>query len=91
MLFERTNPDCKFTVPDKITVRMQMAYFSMATIERNPEMWERMWNATRELIQDWTCPLMANKDMDLDEITNPQITQISADSDPNSRIFDLLK
>lgn len=79
MKFERTNPDCSFSVPDKITVRMQMEYASLATLYRpGAELWERLWNGAKTVIEpdSWKCPVLPKIDTDLDEVTDPNITEI---------------
>lgn len=83
MEFKRENPDCKFTLPDAITVRQQLAYFSAAGALSGNEMWLRLWEAAKTLIQDWECPLIQNlnpdrskKEIDYLDSADPQVTYI---------------
>lgn len=75
MEFTRELPvKVRFTVSDKITVRQQMAYLSDATSTNRPHI-ERLWLGATALIQEWECELF-RKDVDLDEVTDPRITEI---------------
>lgn len=76
MEFKRENPDCSFTVPDTVTVRQQMAYFSLATLRPDADLWERLWDGARTMIQDWNCPLFPDASANLDSVSNPQITAV---------------
>jgi len=76
MEFKRENPSCTFSVPDKITVRMQMAYFSQASIRPTADLWERLWMSAKPLIEDWQCEIMPDKNTDLETLTDPQITNV---------------
>lgn len=75
-VFERTNPDCKFSLPEKITVRMQMRYASTAARYSSPDLWERLWYGARDLIVDWNCPIFPDKDASLDDLTDVQVTNV---------------
>lgn len=71
--FKRVDPDCSFTLPETITVREQLAYYSIAGGTKGRDLWERQWEASKPLIGDWACALLPDKDTDLGEVTNPQI------------------
>ena len=75
MEFTRTNPSARFTVPDKITVRQQLQYFSEARVPGQP-LFERFWLGARPLIIDWQCEIMPDKNIDLETITDPDVTQV---------------
>lgn len=74
--FQRENvlPVCRFTVPDKITVKQQLEYFSVAGGLSGNEYWFRMWEAAKLFIQDWEFDLMPDVDTDLDTLTDPQVS-----------------
>ena len=76
MKFERANPDCKFEIPDKITVRQQLAYYSTAAGLPDKKMFERTWEAAKDLTRTWDCPLFPDYEKSLDEETDPKIAEI---------------
>lgn len=76
MEFKREKPIVvRFTIPDRPTVRQQMAYFSEATGTQREAHLERLWLGARSLIQDWECELFAC-DVDLDLVSDPRIMEI---------------
>jgi len=75
MEITRQNPSARFTVPDKITVRQQLAYFS-ASVAPDRAMLERYWLAAIPLINDWQCGILPDINTDLDSITDPHATQV---------------
>lgn len=76
MEFKRKKPDCKFTVPDRPTVRQQLEYFSLAGGASDQDMLVRYWLGTVALIEAWECKLMPDYNVDIDELDNPEITNI---------------
>ena len=76
MEFKRVNPDCVFTVPDRITVRQQLAYYSTAAGLPDKKMFERTWEAAVDLVTDWECVLFPDYKQSLDEVTSPKIAEI---------------
>ena len=73
MEFTRQNPSARFVVPDKITVRQQLAYFSAGM---DAPVLERYWQAAVPLISEWECPIFPDNKASLDDATNPQVTAI---------------
>ena len=73
MEFTRQNPSARFVVPDKITVRQQMAYFSAGA---SAPALERLWVAAVPLITEWECELFPNHETSLDDVDNLQMTQV---------------
>ena len=67
MEFEREDPKCKFTIPDRPTVRQQLEYFSMSGGIRDKEMLTRYWLGTKALIQSWDCKVMPDYEVDIDK------------------------
>lgn len=76
MEFVRENPiKVRFTIPDRPTVRQQMAYYSEVTGTIRSVHIERLWLGTKALIQEWECELF-NHDVDLDKVDDPRIVDI---------------
>lgn len=76
MEFKRENPDCKFVIPDTITVRQQLAYMSQAAIASGDQMFERYWKGAVPLIVEWNCESMPDHETSLDKISNTDATQV---------------
>ena len=73
MEFKRDEPvKIRFTIPDRPTVRQQMAYYSEATGVTSKAHLERLWIGARTLVIDWECELFKH-DVDLDSVDNPEI------------------
>lgn len=66
----------RFVVPDKITVRQQLAYFSEITSAASNNHIEKLWVGARSLITEWECPDFADMDMDLNKVDNPKVTDV---------------
>lgn len=76
MEFAREEPvKVRFVIPDKITVRLQMAYYSEATGVIRQNHFERLWYGARAIMQEWECELF-DKNINLDEVDDPRITEI---------------
>lgn len=75
MEFERENPKCKFTIPDRPTVRQQMEYFSATVGASGSQLLTKYWFGAKALINDWQCESLSN-DANIDEITNPEQTEM---------------
>ncbi len=76
MEFKRDEPvSVRFTIPDRPTVRQQMAYYSEATGVTNRAHLERLWLGARSLIQEWECELFKH-DVDLDSVDDPRIMDV---------------
>lgn len=67
-----------FTVPEKPTVRQQLAYLGAATVTgMDEETFVRLWKGAVALIEDWKCKLLPKLDqVDIDELENPQVAEI---------------
>lgn len=74
--FTRKNPDCKFSASRRPTVRQQMEYFSATAGASGSQLITRYWLGARMLIKDWECEAVPSVDVDLDEISNPEQTEI---------------
>lgn len=64
---------CKFTIPDRPSVRQQLAYYS--AMERDTFL--RFWNGARALIEKWDCELLPDVNADLEKETNPSIAHMA--------------
>lgn len=76
MDFERENPNVKFSVPDRVTVRQQLAYYSEAAASKGADLFERYWLSARPLITYWQCEIMPDVKTDLDTVTNPKVAEV---------------
>lgn len=73
MQFEKDG--LKFSIPDRPTVRQQLAYYSATTGTDAERHLERLWNGAKALIVEWECELF-KADVDLDTVDNPKITDL---------------
>lgn len=74
---EYKNEACSFTIPDKPTVRQQLAYVGAASGLRGAEMFLRLWEGAVDMLADWECKLIPDlEEFDLDEADNPAITEV---------------
>jgi len=78
MEFKRVDPDCTFSIPDVVTVRQQLAYYSSFPATLGQDFFERRWLGARALITSWDCPAFPDKDADLDAVSDPIIPLILA-------------
>lgn len=75
MEFKKETPvPVRFTIPDKVTVRQQMAYLSEASASSRPHI-ERLWIGAVAMIEEWECSLF-QKGVNLDEVTDPRVTDV---------------
>lgn len=64
----------RLVVPDKITVRQQLAYISESIATDDSDKAEASWRAACGLITEWECPgFMLTTS--LDEVTDPLVTE----------------
>lgn len=75
MEFSRQNPSARFSVPDRITVRQQLTYYSEARVALRP-LFERLWAGALPLITNWECEVMPDPQTDLDSISATTVTQV---------------
>jgi hypothetical protein len=67
----------RFTVPDRLTVRQQLAYYGARQFDSGSEAYVAHWRASVPLLGDWNCPLLPDPaKADLDQLTDPQVTQL---------------
>lgn len=63
--------DCTFTIPDRPTVRQQLAWFGAAGGRDPSDVYDRYWEGAKQLIQTWQCDALPDYKVSLDEISNP--------------------
>lgn len=78
MEFTRVEPDCTFALPDKITVRQQLAYISASSSVDQSQFLEKTWEGAKAMIipQSWRCEIMPDMGADLDTLTDPKIADV---------------
>lgn len=73
--FKNEKLGVRLVVPDRPTVRQQLAYFSEAGLARGRELFERYWLGARQIILEWECSLFT-LDANLDELSDPAATTV---------------
>lgn len=76
MKFERDDPKCVFEVPDRLTVRQQLEYFSGTAGAAGSQMLARFWAGALQLITEWECEILPDRNVSLDDITSPSQTEV---------------
>jgi hypothetical protein len=74
--FENEKLGVSFSLPEKPTVRQQLAYFSEAGLARGQEFFERLWLGACSIIQDWQCPTFPDANIDISTISDPNVTEV---------------
>jgi hypothetical protein len=69
--------ETSFTLPDVITVRMQMAYFSHIARSSGDELFLRLWKGATALLRDWQSAIVPDPEkFDVDRETDPRATEL---------------
>jgi hypothetical protein len=76
MKCENEKLGCSFSVPDRPTVRQQLAYFSLIEKAEGQAKREQYWTAAQALISDWKAEDLPDPSISLDEMSNPSQTLI---------------
>lgn len=76
MKIEHDEGKAVFEVPDKPTVRQQLAYFGATAGAPDGNYLIRFWMGARELITNWKSDIMPDIEASLDELTSPEATDI---------------
>lgn len=75
--FKNEKLNISFTLPEKITVRQQLNYFSEVAFAFGKERFEMFWLGAIAILQDWKCDLIPSiGDFNLDEATDPKVTEV---------------
>lgn len=72
--FERTDPDVRFDVPARPTVRQQLEYYSRYRDTGSESLYVRLWYSAQTLIFGWRCDVLPDMHADLNRIDSPQAT-----------------
>ena len=76
-VYESEKFGVKFSVPDVLTVRQQLAFRSELFLTKDKDRFERFWIGSQHLIEDWECELIPDRmALDLETETNPAIADI---------------
>lgn len=70
---EFSGENYKFTVPDKLTVRKQLEYFSAGA---GLPIALRHWEGAKVVIETWESPLFPDYKADIEKETNPAVTSL---------------
>lgn len=76
MEFTNTDPEVRFTLVDRPTVRQQLDYWATAQLEAGTNRIVRQWNALQLIIEEWECPCMPDRYADLGELVDPDVTRV---------------
>jgi len=76
MEFRREDPDCRFTVPDRPTVRQQMTFQDAISRKDGYLRSEFYWRGAISLIDEWECESFPDPRVSLDEVDNRSILSI---------------
>ena len=76
MEYKNEKLGCSFEVPDKVTVRQQLRYFSAVGTEKDEPTFVQMWPGVGVLAENWQCELLPDPKVSLDDITNPEQVRI---------------
>lgn len=74
--FKHPRLTASFRVPDRPTVRQQLAYFSEAGLAQGRALFERLWLGAATMIEDWQCDFLPDPPTDLDAIDDPRATEL---------------
>ena len=73
--FKNKELKVSFELPDVINCRDQLRFFDATIGTRENELFIRMWEGAKALIEKWDCSYFDYKDS-LDEETDPRITRL---------------
>ncbi len=74
--FDRAEPDAHFALPARPTVKQQLEYFSRYADTRSDPRYLRLWYSAQVLIVEWQCTLLPDFKIDLNQITDADITTL---------------
>lgn len=74
--FKHPSLNLKFSLPDKITIRQQIAYWSIFGDAFGETSYMRYWMAMLPIIENWECAFIDDpQEIDMDSETDPRIAQ----------------
>lgn len=65
-----------FSVPDRLTVRQQLAYLGAVATSQAEEALERQWIAGVALLKTWQCETIPDPQADLGVVDDPRMVRI---------------
>lgn len=71
MEFTHDTNNCKFTIPDRPTVKQQLSWYSAAMWRDPAETLARYWEGAKQLIQKWESADLPDFKVDLESVSNP--------------------
>lgn len=67
----------RFSVPDRLTVREQLRYFSVREVADMGDVYEANWRACLPLVQGWQCAALPDPQaLDLETSDDPQAARV---------------
>lgn len=77
MHYENEDTGTSFDIPDRITVRRQLAFRSRVAETAGEGNFTRYWLAAQTVMENWTCPLIDDPAaLDLDESDDRRVADI---------------
>jgi len=76
MKYEEPELGVSFTIPDKLTVGVQLEYHSIRDFYEPEEKWLKTWEASKVIVEDWKCGLLPDMEKLNINQTDPRITKI---------------
>lgn len=76
---ERSNEalGVSFRLPDRLTVRQQLAYYSARLADGQGDQFAALWRGALALVEDWRCESLPDpRGADLDALYDPRITGV---------------
>lgn len=67
---------CSFDVPDRPTVRQQLAWFGEVQEAQGKETFARYWEGAKTVMENWQCEALPDPQVSLDAMDNPSQARI---------------
>lgn len=75
MEYKNEDLGVSFRVPDRVTVRQQMTYYSQAATGGS-DFFLRYWYGARAIVENWQYEKMPDIMTDLDTLTDPAVSNV---------------
>lgn len=72
--YENAELGAKFELPDRVSVRQQLAYYTLIHSTGSAFWFESMWDAAKTLIAGWECEHFPDFKVDLSTVHSKKIT-----------------
>lgn len=77
--YENETIGVAFDLPDRITVRMQLAFRGAVALAMNENSYIRYWHGALTVIENWTCARLPDPaELDMDASDDPALADIVA-------------